>query len=613
MIEKPQSSVSDPLSFLAAQAVSESGTVESCYSPELAREMASAYESNRQERILLADSVERKLKTRYGKEFNVVHFRRTVKIYRAEVAAQRPRRVRKPGVLPEILASNRQLRDVSAEAVVAVTSANDPPFIFVRSGRIAHVVTDEYGRPSVEDAHQDWIRGILSDTADWMRFNQAGEMKSTFPPREVVANIATMSKPPFPALTNVTEVPSMRADGTILDKTGYDRQSGVYYIPADNLKAFPLPDIPTQQDVVTAKALIEEAIGEFPYAEQASKANVYGLLLTPIMRPAILGSTPLAVVDAPQAGTGKSLLIDVVSIITTGRPAAMVPFPWGEEEMQKQIGSSLTCGRQLIVFDNLEGELKSPNLASALTAKEYDARILGFSKNMMVPNKSTWVVTGNNVRLAGDMPRRCYQIRLDARESKPYTGREFKHPDLLRWVTDNRSELLHALLIISRYWFASGCPKPKDQPSMGAFEEWQQKIGGIVNSARVPGFLANYLNFIEQEDDMPRQWTGFLHHLMYVWRTMDPCKSRPFLIKDLMDLLSERESSTRQEAPAEVCDLLENTKRNHRIVLGIMMKKYRARRFGQYWIDRESEEEDESGHKGSSRWVIMMADTQSTS
>ena len=79
----------------------------------------------------------------------------------------------------------------------------------------------------------------------------------------------------------------------------------------------------------------------------------------------------------------------------------------------------------------------------------HEARILGVSKNMTVPNRSTWMVTGNNIRLGGDMPRRCYQIRLNAKSSKPYSGRKFKHPDLLRWVEDNRSELLHALLVIA--------------------------------------------------------------------------------------------------------------------------------------------------------------------
>jgi len=602
--------VSDALEFLAGQALAETGNVELVYCKDFALAMARAYASNDPDRISAADAIERKLKAKYGKEFNQTHFKKTHKLYLPQASSEKPRAVRQPGRLPEIIASNRQLRDVSADAVAAIRRANDPPFIFVRSGRIVHVVTDENGRPSVEESIHDWIKGILSRTADYMRFNAAGELKATFPPNEVVSDIACMADPPFPALSNITEVPSLRADGTILDKTGYDAQSAVYYRPAPSLKIFPLPANPTQAEVRAARDLVNEAIGEFPYADAASRANIYGLLLTPILRPAITGSTPLAVIDAPQAGTGKSLLIDVVSTITTGRPAAMVPYPYAEEEMIKQIGSSLTCGRQLIVFDNLEGELKSPNLASVLTAKEYDARILGFSKNMMVPNRSTWVVTGNNVRPSGDMPRRCYQIRLDARDSKPYTGREFKHPNLLQWVGDNRSELLHALLLIARYWFANGCQSAEKQASMGAFEEWQQKLSGIINFARIPAFLSNYIEFIEGEDDVPRQWASFFEHLMSIWQTTDPSVSRPFSVKDLMDRITEKDSATKEEVPAEIAGCLER-KVNHHIAVGIILKRYRERHFGPYWLEREVLEEDERpGHKGSARWIVRYEPQQ---
>jgi hypothetical protein len=334
------------------------------------------------------------------------------------------------------------------------------------------VTRDETGRPCISLATEPYLRGALARSADFMKLDAWGNLKNAFPPVEVVKDIAACNPElwPFPPLSAVVEVPTLRPDGTILCDCGYDPASHLFYAPGDNLKIFPLPEAPTQSDVRAARDLIDEAIGEFPYADAASRANVFGLLLTPVLRPAIRGCTPLAVVDAPQAGTGKSLLIDALSMIATGRPAAMSPYPYKEEEMQKQIGASLSAGRPLICFDNLAGELNSPTLALALTAKHYEARILGVSKNMTVPNRSTWMVTGNNIRLGGDMPRRCYQIRLNAKSSKPYSGRKFKHPDLLRWVEDNRSELLHALLVIARYWYASGCPAHVASP-IGSFEE----------------------------------------------------------------------------------------------------------------------------------------------
>jgi hypothetical protein len=509
--------------------------------------------------------------------------------------------------LPEIIVSDRQLRDITKDAVAALCRANlDNPFLFVRSGSVCHVVRDEIGRPSVEDASDSWIRGTMSRTADWTRVNEYNQFKGTFPSPEVVRDVLSLDNPPFPPLMSVTEVPTLRADGTILDRPGYDPVSSVFYSPASTLTTYPLPKTPSREQVKEARDLINEAIGEFPYANRASRANVFGLLLTPVLRPALYGCTPLAVVDAPQAGTGKSLLIDVLSIITTGRPAAMVPFPYQEDEMKKQIGASLTAGRQLIAFDNLEGKLKSPALALALTAKEFESRILGFSKNMTVPNMATWIVTGNNIVPAGDMPRRCYQIRLDAKESKPYTGRSFKHPDLLRWVTENRSQLLHALLLIARYWFASGSPVYDLGPVIGSFEDWHRKVGGIVTHAGIPGFLSNYATFIEQEDESPAQWEDFLARIMELWVDIaEPDASKYFSIAEIVDRLRAAESSIRDQAPAEIADCLER-KVNHRIAVGRLFSSRRDRRFGngkeQLHLDREVQATD---HKGSFRWRVV--------
>lgn len=502
--------------------------------------------------------------------------------------------------LPQIMTTSRQLRDITSEALATV---NPPaaPVIFIRSGDLVHVVRDEGGRPSVSPASETWIRSVLARSADWMKYNQFGEVKPTFPPMDVVRDMSVLSDLPFPGLTSVTEVPTLRPNGTIISEPGYDPNSGVYYAPAPTLKHFPLPDDPTREQVRAAVENINEAIGEFPYEDEASRANIFGLLLTPVLRPSVVGCTPLAVVDAPQAGTGKSLLIDVLSIITTGRPSAMVPYPYKEEEMQKQIGASLAAGRQLIAFDNLEGELRSPCLALALTAKEYEARILGFSRNMTVPNVSTWIVTGNNIRPTGDMPRRCYQIRLNARQAVPYRGREFKHPDLLKWVFSNRSELLHSLLVISRFWFSRGCPEGATGPAIGSFEDWHRKVSGILRAAQVKGFLANYTAFIEQEDESPRQWEGFLEQLFEDLARGEENCSRWFLVSELLPMVGgTMVSSLRDCLPAEIADCLDR-KVNHLIVIGKMFRSRRERRFGAYCLERNTKE---TTHKGAASWRV---------
>src|SRR5262245_56979558 len=174
-------------------------------------------------------------------------------------------------------------------------------------------------------------------------------------------------------------------------------------------------------------ALLEEAMGEFPYVDAASKANALALFLTPILRTAIAGPVPLALIDAPQAGTGKSLLTRLLATIVTGRSAAIMTAPASDEEFRKKITSHLLSGTSLMLFDNIEGPLRAGSLAAALTTETWSDRILGQSAMVTLPQKVTWTATGNNLAVAGDLARRCYWIRLDAQTSRPWQRTGFRY------------------------------------------------------------------------------------------------------------------------------------------------------------------------------------------
>ncbi len=166
-----------------------------------------------------------------------------------------------------------------------------------------------------------------------------------------------------------------------------------------------------------------------------------------------------------------------------------------------------------MAYDNVEGALASPALSMALTASDYEGRVLGHTKNMVVSNRSTWLATGNNIRPGGDMPRRCYHIRLDAKSSQPYLGRKFKHKDILKRCAENRAELLRALLILARAWWAQGCRQVVDNP-LGSFGAWHCAVGGILATAGVPGFLSNMSAWLSEADENAIQWEHFLRELL---------------------------------------------------------------------------------------------------
>jgi hypothetical protein len=283
------------------------------------------------------------------------------------------------------------------------------------------------------------------------------------------------------------------------------------YVPVPGLKSPPIPQSPTEEHLVDAITLIDEAIREFPFQDQASYTNALALLLTPLIRQAINGHVPLALLDATRPGTGKSLLAEIVALVATGRKAAMMGAPYDDNEWRKRIAATLADGATIIVIDNVRARLQSAALDLALTSHTVQERILGLSKNGVYPQRATWIATGNNIQLGGDMPRRCYWIRMDAHTDKPWRRGGFTH-NLEEWVPAHRGELIAALLTLARAWYAAGRPAPAQPlPRIGGFQPWVETIGGILAHAEIPGFLGNTEELYEQADNDALQWASFLH------------------------------------------------------------------------------------------------------
>lgn len=425
------------------------------------------------------------------------------------VKEQRGRRVSgaEEGALPSVLVNNRPLREKAEEALVLLDQANTPPSLFVRGGSVARVRQDENGVSLIEGVNEPILRGRLTRIANFYVLTEEGERHVT-PPDDVVKDILARGQWPFPAIEGVTETPVLRPDGSILDSPGYDDLTRLIYAPAPGLEVPDVPDLPTREQIDAAKRLIWEAIGEFPYANQASAANTIALMLTPIVRPALAGNVPIGLIDAPQAGTGKGLLTEAISVMATGRTAAMMTAPDSDEEWRKKITSVLLTGATVVVVDNVEYPLGSAHLAAVLTAREWSDRRLGSSEQVRLPQRATWIATGNNIRLRGDMPRRSYWIRLDAKQAMPWTREGFTHPNLIEWAREHRGDLLAALLTLARAWFAAGKPAAKVKV-LGNFEDWSRTLAGILAHAEVEGFLGNQGELYEQVDEETPEWESF--------------------------------------------------------------------------------------------------------
>src|SRR5205823_2308372 len=112
------------------------------------------------------------------------------------------------------------------------------------------------------------------------------------------------------------------------------------------------------------------------------------------------GPTPLHLFDAPAEGTGKTLLATVIALVAAGGESVVLPEASSDDEWRKRITAVLAEGATFVFLDNLSRTLDSGVLASALTARSWRDRLLGFSKTGVFPNRSVWLASGNNIRLS---------------------------------------------------------------------------------------------------------------------------------------------------------------------------------------------------------------------
>jgi hypothetical protein len=468
------------------------------------------------------------------------------------------------------------------------------------------ILKDEHNRHVIAEVTEAALRGRMSRSALYYKLNKDHDRIQCVPPLDVVRDILAL--PPtawrLPPLESLIEAPFLRSDGTICDSPGYDPLTCLYYAPAQNLRMPEIPKAPTRRDVKAAIDLIESAISDFPFADDASRANAIGLMLTPLVRAAIDSPTPLALIDAPQAGTGKSLLAEVGSVIATGHTAETFSAPNDPEELRKKLTMALSAGTSVVVIDNVSRRLDADSLCMAITSPTITDRMFHTFNRIVLPVKCAWIATGNNIEVGGDMPRRCYWIRLDAKESKPFQRTGFKHENLRAWVKGNRGKLIGAFLVLARYWFHRACPMPKKVKPLGSFEAWCNTLGGILELARVNGFLGNTDAMLEQSDSDAAQWEGFLIALGDVFG------KNPFRVTDIVTKMdpdlwvgSAETKSLRESLPDFLAEAADKTGGFFQRRLGKCFAERVRRRFGDSQVFLERVEHDRKAKV--QRWRVV--------
>jgi hypothetical protein len=190
---------------------------------------------------------------------------------------------------------------------------------------------------------------------------------------------------------------------------------------------------------------------------------------------------------------------------------------------------------------------------------------------VILSNRTTWVATGNNIRLRGDLPRRCIWVRMDAKTARPWQRdvSHFKHPHLIEWVSKERGGILAAILTIVRAWVVSGMLEAQGLSNLGGYESYCRILGGIMAFIGISGFLANLDAMYNETDTETSQWEGFLE----IWH--ESLKDKALTAAELISYLNDN-AELRAALPDVIADI---QVRNYTRKLGNALSKRNCVRY----------------------------------
>ena len=338
--------------------------------------------------------------------------------------------------------------------------------------------------PTISRVDEHVMRGLLDRAARFLVPTKDGE-RPVYPPEPVLGQVLSRrDELNWPRLEFVTETPLLTPDGVTPE--GYDRTTGILYLPPRGRHIPPPPDpgnTPPKQLLQLAHSAaldLLDPVTDFPFVDNESRAAYLAAVLTILARPAIDGPVPPISVEAPTPGTGKTLLVKLISELTTGRAPGVTVMAEGEE-MRKRITTICLQGAPVVLVDNATGVVRSNALAALFTSDVWEDRLLGVNDAVRQPNRAQWFITGNNLSFSGDLGRRILPIQLDADTEDPENRptAQFKYKNVLRHVAHARPRLVRAALTALRAWQLAGHPQ-HGEPRMGSFEAWDETVRSAV-------------------------------------------------------------------------------------------------------------------------------------
>ena len=291
-----------------------------------------------------------------------------------------------------------------------------------------------------------------------------------------------------------------------------------------------------------------------------------------------LGNVPLFTFNAPTAGTGKSLLVDVICGIATGKPAAVMSRGKDEAETEKRLHSAALRGDDLIAIDNCEVPLKDDTLCQILTQPKISIQPLGASRLINIEKQVVVMAKGNNLEVQTDLVRPTLLCTLDANCERPETREFAENP--YKKALKRRDELVGHCLNIVRTFQKAGAPKQAHP--LGSFETFSSRIRDAIVWVGSPDPVASQ-NVLRTND---RSLETQSRLIAWLWTNFE---GAPFRVKELAEILCKSPNGDAEDVMADAGFVRNGVLENAR--MGRLLRKLEGKIIGGLRLPREGTEQ----------------------
>ena len=365
------------------------------------------------------------------------------------------------------------------ECMLAVQAVNIPPILFsISNGNSVGVLTRSNNSFKMEYCVAERTHLEIVRRVHFTKSYRKGDAGPATPAAKLMSLVHLALPPEIPPFHGFKRMPFLW-NGSLVTSPGYHAESG-YYV-----------DVPGGLDlhlsVEAALSVIDEFFGSFPYQGPADKANAYSAMLGFPLKPA--GNSPGLFVDKPQSQTGATLLCRCLSWVISGRTPALVTQGRSVGELDKRLITKLKNQPEVIILDNLNGQLESDMVVSGMTDDLFGSRLLNVNEDALVPTRSILLTfTGNNLSATRELQNRCLRCRLDANHPRPETRANFRR-QLPEDVATHRVEIVSAVSSIVQRWIENGMPL--GTPVLGSFIPYTRALSGLMEFAGMPDLDGN--------------------------------------------------------------------------------------------------------------------------